>query len=440
MPSRAVSTACSTSRPRPATATPTATHRTVTPTCSTLPLGNATRINAHHGPNGLPGSVRRRTRHGSASCQCGVLTPTSRARQAPRLAYCSPPCRGAPRSAWSLLALACRDAAWKSVGGGVGVDRLVFGRGRRVSGGAIVAGDGNAVVHVRGFDASHSVYGRDRPDVEGDGGDAGGSRSVAGGVGWTRERRVAAAVAKADAAALVARGYVGVALDFPCTNAPGFSTTDPTVALDIYHQPGDVSFVLTNLLSLSASPGNPLSGLPIPHGSVWWARRAARSPAVFFNSCCTDSRIGAIEVIKGFPPPTTTGFPLTGEYDWSRPIATYFWSGCLDVVTPYELASSAYAQLGPPKAFVTDPAGSHDTPPTFPDGTTDAFLDRFVAGDASPATAAPFLAADDDPYFAYDLGDSIAAHPATVSCALPDTTPVSAPAPNAIVLAPTFTG
>ena len=35
------------------------------------------------------------------------------------------------------------------------------------------------------------------------------------------------AVAKTDAAALAARGYVGVALDFPCTNAPGFSTTDP---------------------------------------------------------------------------------------------------------------------------------------------------------------------------------------------------------------------
>ncbi len=43
---------------------------------------------------------------------------------------------------------------------------------------------------------------------------------------------------------------------------------------------------------------------------------------LFFNTCCTDARIGAVEVIKGFPPPTTTGFPLTGEYDWSRPIAT----------------------------------------------------------------------------------------------------------------------
>ena len=259
---------------------------------------------------------------------------------------------------------------------------------------------------------SHSVYGRDRPDVEGNGGDAGGSRSVTGDAGWARERHVATRVAKADAAALAARGYVGVALDFPCTNAPGFSTTDPTVALDLYHQPGDVSFVLTNLLSLSASSGDPLSGLldPARVGLVGTSSGAITG-LLFFNTCCTDSRIRAIEVIKGFPPPTTTGFPLTGVYDWSRPIAAYFWSGCLDIVTPYDLASSAYAQLDPPKAFVTDPTGSHDTPPTFPDGTADAFLDRFVAGDTSPATAAPFLAVDNDPYFAYDLVDAIAPTP-----------------------------
>ena len=240
-------------------------------------------------------------------------------------------------------------------------------------------------------------------------------------------------MAQADAAALAARGYVGVALDFPCTNAPGFSTTDPTVALDIYHQPGDVSFVLTNLLSLSASPGNPLSGLldPARVGLVGTSSGAITG-LLFFNTCCTDTRIRAMEITKGIPPPTSAGFPLTGVYDWSRPIAAYFWSGCLDVVTAYEPAASAYAQLGAPKAFVTDPSGSHDTPPTFPDGTTDAFLDRYVAGNTSPATAAPFLAANSDPYFAYDLGEPIPAHPATAGCAPAE--------PTAILLAPSFTG
>ena len=93
---------------------------------------------------------------------------------------------------------------------------------------------------------------------------------------------------------------------------------------------------------------------------------------------------------------------------------------------------SAFAQLGPPKAFVTDPTGTHDTAPVFPDGTTEAFLDRFVAGNTAAVTAAPFLAAGDDPYFAYDLGDSIDPHAATSGCAPPSTAP--------IVLAPSFTG
>ena len=177
------------------------------------------------------------------------------------------------------------------------------------------------------------------------------------------------------------RGYVGVALDFPCTNAPGLSTTDPTVALNIYHQPGDVSFVLTNLLSLSASPENPLSGLldPARVGLVGTSSGAITG-LLFFNTCCTDSRIGAVEVIKGFPPPMTTGFPLTGGVRLVATDRDVLLERMSRRLTPTRLASSAYANSVPSKAFVTDPTGSHDTPPTFPDKTADAFLDRFVAG------------------------------------------------------------
>src|SRR5204863_7909068 len=60
-------------------------------------------------------------------------------------------------------------------------------------------------------------------------------------------------VARADAAAFAARGYVGVAIAFPATNAPGLHTSDLQVALDVYHQPADVRFVLTSLLAQSAS-------------------------------------------------------------------------------------------------------------------------------------------------------------------------------------------
>jgi hypothetical protein len=241
------------------------------------------------------------------------------------------------------------------------------------------------------------------------------------------------AVARADAAAWAARGYVGVALDFPCTNAPGQSTSDPTVALDVYHQPADVSFVTTELLALSASPGNELSGLLDPEriGYVGTSSGAITG-FFFFNSCCGDTRIRAMELTKGFPAPTAAGLPLSGSYDWSRPIATYLWNGCLDLV-PYAPAAGAYGLIGPPKALLTDPNGTHDTTPIFPAGTTDAFMDRFVAGDVSAATAAPFPAARNDTSFAYDLGAPLPAQAATTGCAAP----VSA---ETMTVAPRFTG
>jgi dienelactone hydrolase len=249
------------------------------------------------------------------------------------------------------------------------------------------------------------------------------------------------AVARADAAALAARGYVGVALDFPCTNAPGFSTTDPVVALDVYHQPADVSFVLTNLLALDATPGDPLFGLLDPDrvGMVGTSSGAVTA-LLFFNTCCTDARIHAVESVKGVPLPTPPGFPVSGDYDWTRPIATYLWNGCADPVIPYGRAADAYAVLPAPKAFVTDPVGTHETVPVFPPGTVDAFLDRFVAGDTSAPTLAPFLAAASDPYFAYDLGARTAPKVAEAGCASP---PAPMPAPevtSGVVVAPSFPG
>src|SRR5438105_1412025 len=73
------------------------------------------------------------------------------------------------------------------------------------------------------------------------------------------------AVAKSEAQAFADRGYLAVALAFPCTNLPGASQVDPTVLLDIYRQPGDVSFVLSSLLTKNGTGGDPLFGLLDPN-------------------------------------------------------------------------------------------------------------------------------------------------------------------------------
>ena len=230
----------------------------------------------------------------------------------------------------------------------------------------------------------HSVYGHDGPDIERDGGDAGGSSPspvvlVGPGSGTSPNARVA----KADAAAAPRPEATSALLSTSRARTPRDSRPpSPTVALNIYHQPGDVDVRAHQ------------SALP---------ERLARQPAVGTPRSCTGGfgghferrghRLVVLQYVlhrraypcngnhQGLPAADLDRAPTHGRIRTRlRPIATYFWSGCLDVVTAYEPASSAYAQLGPPKAFVTDPSGNHDTPPTFPDGTTDAFLDRFRRG------------------------------------------------------------
>lgn len=213
------------------------------------------------------------------------------------------------------------------------------------------------------------------------------------------------AVARADAATFAVRGYLSVALAFPCTNAPGLSTTDPEVALDIYRQPGDVSFVLSSLVTKSETIGDELFGLLDPDRVGYTGTSSGGvTGLLLFNTCCADPRIDAVAAAKAFPVPTGGGLPATGIYDWARPIALYQWNACFDVVTPYEPAYDAFLQASPPKLFVQDPTGDHSSPVVYPAGTYEAFFDRYVAHDPSPALVDTLVGAGGDPYYAFDLG------------------------------------
>jgi dienelactone hydrolase len=244
------------------------------------------------------------------------------------------------------------------------------------------------------------------------------------------------AVARADAAAFASRGYVGVAIPFPCTNAPGQSTTDLVVALDVYRQPADVSFVLDQLLARNADPSDDLFGLLDPARIGFTGTSSGGvTGLLFFNTCCTDARIRAMVVSKAFALPTAPGLPVDGTYDWSRPVPLYLWAACDDVVTPFDLAYDAFLQASPPKFFFQDLTGAHDTPVVFPPGTHDAFVDRYVAGDPSPALLATLLGAATDPSYAFAVGD---ASRTTVPPCRPEPAPLTEP--DVVEIVPALTG
>ena len=211
-------------------------------------------------------------------------------------------------------------------------------------------------------------------------------------------------VARADAAAFAARGYVGVAVPFPCTNAPGETTLDPVVALDIYRQAADVSFVLDELLAKSATPADELFGvLDADRIGLTGTSSGGVTGLLFFNTCCTDARVDAIVVSHAFALPTGPELPVDGTYDWSRSIALYLWAACDDIVTPFDAAYDAFLHASPPKFFFQS-VGAHSATVEYPGGTYDAFVDRYVAGDPSPELLATLVAAGDDPSYAYDVG------------------------------------
>jgi hypothetical protein len=108
-------------------------------------------------------------------------------------------------------------------------------------------------------------------------------------------------------------------------------------------------------------------------------------------------------VSKAFAIPTGPAVPVDGVYDWSQPVPLYLWAACDDIVTPFDLAYDAFQHPSPPKFFFQS-TGAHGEVVLYPDGTDDAFVDRYVAGDQSPVLLETLLGAAADPGFAFDVG------------------------------------
>ncbi len=144
------------------------------------------------------------------------------------------------------------------------------------------------------------------------------------------------------------RGFVVVAPTFPLSNiaAPGGDT-----AKDLVNQPGDMSFVLSQVLALSKQSGNPLSGMIDPRriAAVGHSLGAMTVLAWTQNTCCMDPRVDAAVIIDGTEAPFGKGRFFAGHR--TTPILVLH--GTADRTIPYVQGKKIYEDAKTPKFLIS---------------------------------------------------------------------------------------
>lgn len=138
--------------------------------------------------------------------------------------------------------------------------------------------------------------------------------------------------------AWAAAGYVVAAPLFPLSSS---ETPGGPDGGDIGNQPGDMSFVIDQVLKASAAANGPLSGLVDPHevGAAGHSNGAITTLGLVANSCCRDARIKAAVVMAG----TTEGLGH-GTYELAKAPPLLVVSDVHDGLVPYADALAVFNQ------------------------------------------------------------------------------------------------
>ena len=147
--------------------------------------------------------------------------------------------------------------------------------------------------------------------------------------------------------AWAAAGYVVAAPLFPLSSS---QTPGGPDGGDIGNQPGDMSFVIDQMLSASATANGPLSGLVDPNeiGAAGHSNGAITTLGLVANSCCRDTRVKAAVVMAG----TTEGLG-SGSYELTKAPPLLVISDVHDGLVPYTDAVAVFNQALGPKALLT---------------------------------------------------------------------------------------
>ncbi|HEX4128359.1 MAG TPA: neocarzinostatin apoprotein domain-containing protein [Acidimicrobiales bacterium] len=159
--------------------------------------------------------------------------------------------------------------------------------------------------------------------------------------------------------AWAAAGYVVAAPLFPLSSS---QTPGGPDGGDIGNQPGDMSFVIDQVLKASAAAHGPLSGLVDPKeiGAAGHSNGAITTLGLVANSCCRDTRVKAAVVMAG----TTEGLGR-GQYHLAEAPPLLIVQDLHDGLVPYGDAVAVFNQARGPKALLaldwdvpSDPTGS----------------------------------------------------------------------------------
>lgn len=191
-------------------------------------------------------------------------------------------------------------------------------------------------------------------------------------------------------------GYVVAAPRFPLT-----SDANPdhrTEVGDLLNQPGDVSFVIDEMLGASAAATGPLAGRIDPDrvGAAGLSLGGATTYGLVMADCCVDPRVRAAVVMAG------AVLITTAANDTDRSVPVLALHGDADLALPYALGRSAWESLGSPAWLLTLVGGDHAGPfedfPTPWDAavaaSTTAFWDATLGGDVTATDALERVAAD----------------------------------------------
>jgi predicted dienelactone hydrolase len=179
-------------------------------------------------------------------------------------------------------------------------------------------------------------------------------------------------------------GYAIAAPAFPLSNdeVPGESTF-----ADLANQPGDISFVIDQVLAANETEGDPIFGQIDPEhiGVAGLSLGGATTYGVAFNDCCRDDRPIAAMVLDG------ARLAVGGDFQMDSGLPLLIVHADEDYALPYSEAVDAYADAVAPKWFVTLHELAHAEPyentvnpaDDLVEAVTVAFWDRWLKDDES---------------------------------------------------------